>query len=356
MNQPWSRNNWSRRALLKNMVKAAGFGAGVSLISPSLFGQARAGVRGARGAAATPAPKGSSLVMLGTQGGPSVNLSRGETASAVVVDGQPYLVDCGYGTLRALVQAGIRFADIGAVFVTHLHDDHTADVAALLTHKWTGGSNNPRPTVVYGPFGSRAMVEGAIAFFKGNTEIRIVDEGRTVRPESVFSGQDLSAPKVTEVFRDSRVTVKAVENAHFPERAKEKMPYRSLAYRFDMADRSMVFSGDTAYSTGLIELARGADILVCEAMTMAARRQFEATVARGPANTESISRHVLETHTSTEEVGRMAAEAKVKTVVLYHLLPGSNAQRGPVTDDVYIGEVRKFFSGEVIVGRDQLRI
>ncbi len=52
----------------------------------------------------------------------------------------------------------------------------------------------------------------------------------------------------------------------------------------------------------------------------------------------------------------MAAEAKVKTVVLYHLLPGSNAQRGPVTDDIYIGEVRKFFNGEIIVGRDQLRI
>jgi hypothetical protein len=96
MNRPWSRN-WSRRALLKNTITAVGLGAGVSLIPPSLFAQARAGARG-RGAA-TPAPKGSSLVMLGTQGGPSVNLSRGKTASAVVVDGQPYLVDCGYGTL-----------------------------------------------------------------------------------------------------------------------------------------------------------------------------------------------------------------------------------------------------------------
>lgn len=349
------RNTVSRRAWLRNVAAAAGFGAGVSLIPRSLLAQGRGGARGARGAA-PPAPKGSTLILLGTQGGPNVNLARGETASAVVVDGQPYLVDCGYGTLRALVEAGIRFNEIGAVFVTHLHDDHTADVAALLSHKWTGGNTNTRPTVVYGPFGSQAMVDGAIAFFKGNTEIRIVDEGRTVRPESLFSGQDLSAPMVTEVFRDSRVTVRAVENAHFPERAKARMPYRSLAYRFDMADRSMVFSGDTAYSPGLIELARGADILVCETMTMATHRQFEATVARGAPNTESVSRHVLETHSSTEEVGRMAAEAKVKTVVLYHLLPGSNSQRAPIADDVYVGEVRRFFEGEIIVGRDQMRV
>lgn len=130
------------------------------------------------------------------------------------------------------------------------------------------------------------------------------------------------------------------------------MPYRSFAYRFNAPDRSIVFSGDTAYSTGLIELARGADILVCEAMTAATRQQF----AGADPNAESIGRHVLETHVSTEEVGRMATEAKVKTVVLYHLLPGANSQRGPVADEVYISELRKTFNGEIIVGKDQLRV
>jgi ribonuclease BN (tRNA processing enzyme) len=342
----------NRRALLKNAVMLAGFGAGASLFG---FGGmeevlAQAG-RGNRGAAAS-AP-GSSLILLGTQGGPSVNLTRGEAANAILVDGRVYLIDCGYGTVRALTQAGIRLADVGNVFLTHLHDDHTVDLAALLSLKWTGGSTAPRPTAVYGPFGSRAMVEAAIAFFKANSEIRIVDEGRTVRPETIYSGHDLSAPTVTEVFKDESVTVKAAENTHFPDRAKEKMPYRSFAYRFNMADRSIVFSGDTAYSAGLVELARGADVFVCEAVDMSMRQQ---QVARGgaAANTESIARHVIETHSSTEDVGRMASEAKVKTVVLSHLLPGSNG-RG-VADDSYIASVRKFFAGEVIVGHDQLRL
>src|SRR5262245_23319167 len=340
----------SRRALLKSVVIAAG-GGFASVFPPFVLGQ-----RGGRGAQQ---PTGSTLVLLGTQGGPNINLTRSETASVLLVNGQPYLIDCGYGTLRALAQANIRIADIANVFITHLHDDHTADVAAFLTHKWTGGSTNPTRAVVHGPYGTAAMVEGAIAFFKGNTEIRIVDEGRAIRPETIFSGHDMSAPKITEVFRDERVTVQAIENAHFPDRAKAKMPYRSFAYRFNAPDRSFVFSGDTAYSEGLIELARGADVLVCEAMSMAMRQQMEGNRGNNPANGEGINRHVLETHVSTEEVGKMAAEAKVKTVVLYHLVggPGQRGAAGNAAEaDPFTAGVKKYFSGDVIVGADQMRI
>jgi ribonuclease BN (tRNA processing enzyme) len=200
------------------------------------------------------------------------------------------------------------------------------------------------------------MVDAAIAFFKADTEIRMVDEGRTVRPETVYAGHDVSAPTITEVFRDERVTVSAVENTHFPDRAKEKMPYRSFAYRFNMPDRSIVFSGDTAYSTSLIELARGADIFVCEVRGTTGGQQANArgAAANTATNTESIGRHVIETHSSSEDVGRMAAAAKVKTVVLSHMVGGG--QRGGSAADPFTPDIKKFFDGEVIVGRDQLRI
>jgi len=310
------------------------------------------------GAAPRPAPKGTTLVLLGTQGGPGISLGRGEAANAVVVDGQPYLVDCGYGTLRALVQTGIRPAEVAHIWLTHLHNDHTADVAALLSHQMTGG--RPPSTTVFGPFGTTDLVKGAIAFFKADVEIRIVDEGRTIRPESLFTGRDLQASaRPVEVFRDERVTVTAVENAHFPDRAKARMPYRSLAYRFDTATRSIVFSGDTAPSPGLVELARNADLFVCEAMDVAqhARLAEQARHAVAAGNENSVARHVAETHSTTEDVGRMAAEAKVKTVVLSHLLPGSNqGPGGELPDTAYIEAVRKFFDGQVIVGRDQMRL
>lgn len=344
MNRPEGVIGMSRRDMLRDTVLLAGLGAGASLFSSIVFAQAQS-------------TAGSTLVLLGTQGGPNINLSRSESASALIVNGQPYLIDCGYGTLRALLQASMRLVEIANVFVTHLHDDHTADFAAFLTHKWTNGNTAPQRATVHGPYGTAAMIQGAIAFFKANAEIRIVDEGRTVRPETIFAGRDLSAAKVTEVFRDERVTVQAIENTHFPERAKEKMPYRSLAYRFNTPGRSFVFSGDTAYSTGLIELARGADVFVCEAMSLAMRHQREATRGTEPAGVETIGRHVLETHSSTEDVGRMAAEAKVKTVVLNHLI-GGPGQRGAAADTPYLfsGDVKKYFGGEVIVGVDQMRI
>jgi len=227
-------------------------------------------------------------------------------------------------------------------------------VAAILSHQMTGG--RPPSTTVFGPFGTADLVKGAIAFFKGDVEIRIVDEGRSVRPDSLFKGRDLEASaSPIEVYRDERVTVKAVENTHYPERAKARMPYRSLAYRFDTATRSIVFSGDTAPSAGLVDLARNADLLVCEAMDVAqhARLAEQARQAIAAGNENSVARHVAETHSTTEDVGKMAAEAKVKMVVLSHLLPGGNSD---LPETAYIDAVRKHFDGQVIVGRDGLRL
>jgi ribonuclease BN (tRNA processing enzyme) len=338
--QPPKSFNCNRRDVLKSLTIGAASLAAVGSWQFDAFAQATAGT---------------SLILLGTQGGPTVSLTRAQTSLAIVAAGRPYLVDCGYGAVRALVQAGLRLVDVGNVFVTHLHNDHTADLAALLSLKWTAGQNNPQPVAVWGPPGSKAMVEGAIAFFRGDNEIRIVDEGRSVKAETIYKGNDLAAPKVTEVFKDDRLTVRAIENNHFPDRARERMAHRSFAYRFNTADRSIVVSGDTAYSPGLIELARGADVLVCEAMTVAMQSQLQASNRGNAANAESIARHVLETHVSTEEVGRMAAEAKVKTVVLYHLIGGAGP-RGGSNDDAFVPDVKKHFSGEVIVGADQMRL
>jgi ribonuclease BN (tRNA processing enzyme) len=344
----------TRRALLKDTATLLALGAA---------GIAPLGARRARaqnlGQPAAQAKTGSTVVLLGTQGGPSINLRRNETASAVIVDGVPYLVDCGYGTLKALVRSGIGYVDLGRIFLTHLHDDHTADIAALLSHQWTNRRKDP--TDVYGPYGTAALVEGALEFFAANTQIRIVDEGRTLRPKSLFHGHDIEATAApSKAYEDSRVRIMSAENTHFPERAKAKMPYRSLAYRFDCADRSIVFAGDTAYSKNLVRLARDADIFICEAMDVALHERLtkraEEAAAKGEANA-MILRHVVETHSTTETVGRMAAEAQVKTVVLNHLLPGSN---GPLSrelpDTTYIAGVHKHFAGEVIVGRDQMRL
>lgn len=293
------------------------------------------------------------LVLLGTQGGPNYTETRGEQANVLLVDGQPYLVDCGYGALAALKKAGVNHRQIAQVFITHLHDDHTADLAALLIRQWTDG--RVQPTNVIGPYGTAKMVNAVVAFGEANAAIRLVDEARSVRPADMFKGRDIAAPaSPAEIFRDERLTVRAVENTHYPPESKARMPYRSVAYRLDARGRSIVISGDTGYSSGLVALAKGADVLVCEAMDVPAmRKAFNGMVARGmyADNPEGVWRHIVAAHTPLEDAGRMASEAGVRTLVLTHIIPGA---LDPLPDESYLAQVRKTFRGEIVVGRDQL--
>jgi ribonuclease BN (tRNA processing enzyme) len=294
-------------------------------------------------------------VLLGTQGGPNFRDARKECANAIVVDGRTYIVDCGYGALDRLGQVGLNYRDVVNIFLTHLHDDHTSDVVTLLSHQWTGGRIDP--TLVVGPYGTEHLVDAALSYFQANTLIRLADEDRSVRPEDIFSGRDIEAfVSPTEVFADDRVTVSSVENTHFPESAKQAVPYRAVSYRFDSRDRSITISGDTAYSENLVRLAEGSDVFVCETIEAAATRaNFEQRVAAGAYadNPEGIWKHIIETHSSTEDVGRMAAEAGVTTLVLSHILPGALRE---IADEVYLEGIRLHFDGEVIVGQDLMVI
>jgi ribonuclease BN (tRNA processing enzyme) len=339
----------SRRGFLRAAVAAGVLGAAGVLPLPRVSPRAAAQSVGSKSVPRT------GLTLLGTQGGPNYNGRRSETASAVIVDGHPYLVDCGYGTLAALIKLGIGFRGIDDIFLTHLHDDHTADLAALLGHQWTDG--RVKTTSVHGPVGTARLVDAALDFGEINAEIRLVDEQRSVKPADIVRAVEVDATSSPrEVFRDERIHVRSVENTHYPEKSKARMPYRSLAYRFDGPDRSIVFSGDTNYSENLVKLAQGADVLVCETIEVASmRRAFDAKVANGAYadNPEGVWAHIVATHASTEIVGRMAQEAGVRLLVLNHLVPGA---LGDYPNSIYLEGVRKHYAGDVIVGLDGMSL
>lgn len=294
---------------------------------------------------------GTRLLLLGTQGGPNFNTSRRETGSAILVGDRPYLVDCGYGVLGRLAESGHSYLDIPHVFLTHLHDDHVADIPALIGHQWTQG--RIEPTDFWGPHGTEAMVTASLNFNRANTQIRMVDEGRQLEPASLFSGHDVPAQDNPQrIFEDDLISVEAIANTHYPTSGLEHMPHRSVSFRFDTQDRSIVFSGDTTWSDNLVRLARDADVLVCEAMQVdVMERLFADMVASGnyQDNPEGIWQHIVSTHTTTEQAGRMAAEAGVGLLVLNHLIPGGLEEAG---DASYLRGVRRHYDGPVIVGRD----
>jgi len=127
------------------------------------------------------------------------------------------------------------------------------------------------------------------------------------------------------------------------------MVENAYAYRFDARDRSVVISGDTTYSPELVELAKGADVLVHEVLYLPG---VDALLARVPHATR-LREHLLASHTASEDVGRVAAEAGVKTVVLSHFVPGDDSS---ITDAQWADGVRKHFKGAVLVGRDLMEV
>jgi ribonuclease BN (tRNA processing enzyme) len=360
----------TRRHILRGAASLVGL-ASASVITRSIAQQAQTpapeqtppqagpagGARGGRGRNANSEDRvlpGTQVVLLGTRAGPGVDLKRAETCTAIVVDGTPYLVDCGYGAVRNMVAASISPARIEKMVFTHLHNDHTADLPALLTLQWTSGRT--KPIDLYGPYDTEALVRAVIAYCEVDAGIRTVDEGRKTNPAELYRGHNVEATATPqEIFSDERVKVSTIENTHYPQHSRSQMPYRSIGVRFDTRTRSVVISGDTSYSKNLVKLARDVDVFVCEIMEQSVRDRWLAQLKENPdlANRASVSRHVSETHATPEDVGRMAAEANVKLVVLNHLLTsaGSTAPLAPLLEGV-----RKYYQGEVVLGEDLMMI
>lgn len=293
-------------------------------------------------AAAAAAPARTRIVLLGTAGGPTPKALRAAPASAVVVDGAVYVVDCGNGVARQLALAGLRLGALRGVFVTHHHSDHNADYGNLLLLAWAADLRTP--VDAWGPPPLKRMTRQFLRMNEVDIRTRIADEGRP-DPATLIRAHDITARRLRaggEVMRDERVRVRAAVVEHPPLRP-------ALAYRFDSADRSVVFSGDTRPSAALIELARGADVLVHEVMYLPA---LEKLIASEP-QAARLRQHLLDSHTTAEQVGRVASEAGVKTLVLNHFVPGGDAT---LTDDVWRAAVAPHFQGELVIGRDLMEI
>ena len=123
----------------------------------------------------------------------------------------------------------------------------------------------------------------------------------------------------------------------------------AFGYRFDGPDRSIVISGDTGRSDALVRLAQGADVLVHEALWVPAVDQIVGSVT----NASTLKKHLMASHTSAEDAGRVAQAAGVKTLVLSHFVPADDPQ---VTDRMWIEAAQSRFTGKVILGQDLLEI
>jgi ribonuclease BN (tRNA processing enzyme) len=278
------------------------------------------------------------IVLLGTKGGPRVGeAGRSNPATLLVINDVPYLIDCGYGVTKQLISAGIALDRLRYIFITHHHSDHNLEFGPLIYNTWITGL--PAQIDAYGPPGLTKMARQFFDYQKFDIDVRIVDEGRT-DPRKLLTTHEISEPGV--VLTNTHVKVSMCVVRHPP--IKD-----AYAYRFDAKDRSVVISGDTAYAPELAEFAKGADVLVHEVMYLPG---IEALLKRLP-NAKRLREHLMAAHTLPEDVGKIAAQAGVKTLVLTHFVPGDDAS---ITDEQWSADIRKHFKGQIVVGRDLLEI
>lgn len=185
------------------------------------------------------------------------------------------------------------------------------------------------------------MTDAYMAYMEWDINLRIADENR-VPLKNLVRAHNIPGDGV--IYTDENIKVTAFEVPHGAAKP-------SYGLRFDTPDRTVIFSGDTARSDKLIKMAKDADILVHEVVSI---HGVEAIVDKiDPGNT-ALKRHIIEAHTPIEEVGEVAALAGVKKLVLNHFVPtGLPAFDNP---KLWIEGARKHYQGEIIVGQDLLEI
>jgi ribonuclease BN (tRNA processing enzyme) len=295
------------------------------------------------------AKTGTRLITLGTSGGPPPRAGRAQSSNLLIVNGTHYVIDAGDGVARRLAKAGINPRDVGIIFITHHHDDHTAGLGTLMSVAWD--NQRTKPINVYGPPPTEALVKATIQYYGISAEIRIADGGRSVPIAEIFIGHDVGTGVI---YQDANIKVTAVQNSHFDfHKGPASGKHKSYSYRFETPDRVIVFTGDTGASDAVTELAKGADLLVTETASFQDRMQRMINSgqwqAMTPAEQEGITRQATQGHMTLEIIGKMAARANVKTVVLSHL-----SARADGTDNYapWAVEVKKHFSGQVLVAKD----
>jgi ribonuclease BN (tRNA processing enzyme) len=295
-----------------------------------------------------PSPARARVILLGTAGGPPPHADRSQPASLFEVDGKAYLIDAGENAAQQSLRAGVPPNKLDVVFITHLHWDHTLGLGYLMASGWMMGRTAPLP--IWGPPGLADYVQREGAALKLGEDIFRPQMLSRPDLQSLYPVHEADVTNATEIYHDDAVRVSATVTTHFDPAHPASHSYgsdKAYAYRFDTAKGSVTFTGDTGPSDAVTALAKGSDVLVSEIVDVDSIRAALVAAGDNGARLDGIMAHMLHEHLGPEAVGRMAAAAGVKTLVLTHFVMGPGAEA-----DSLVAKIRPFFAGKIVVGHD----
>lgn len=301
---------------------------------------------------------GLEIIMLGTGAGPPLRKNRMQTATVLMVEGTPYLIDCGAGTLRRLFEMDIDPASVKSIFITHHHLDHDLGLVDLMGYAAFTMQQFERDDFyhIYGPQGTKEMVDAGVRFIRVPLRNFAAEgKGPDVKDSSFIVHEILQSGPL---YQDTRITVTAQENSHYSRIRPEEQAYgKSFSFRVETQHGTIIITGDTGSSEDLERFAAGADVVVSQIVNKAlmgkAIEKRAAAMGWSAGTKANFISHMFGVHLSPEAVAHLANKSKVKAVLLYHLAPGDDAT--PFEADQDVAGVRASFKGQVIAARDRDR-
>lgn len=273
------------------------------------------------------------IILLGT-GTPNAEIDKFGPGTAILINDQPYIVDCGAGIIRRIQAAynsgheGMQIKNINKLFLTHLHSDHTVGFPDIIFSPWV--LEREVALDVIGPTGTKEMTDCILKAYKHDIKVRInglEPINKTGYEVKVHEINDKDKP----VYKDENVEVYSFRQCHGP--------WRAYGYRFITPDKTIVISGDCAARKNL-EVYRNCDVLIHEVYSSEGFKKRE----------ESWQKYHSRMHTSSVQLAEIASNVKPGLLVLYHQLYFGKS------DEFMLSEITDRYSGRVISGKDLLVI
>ena len=233
------------------------------------------------------------------------SLQRNASGYLLEAGERQILVDCGSGTLLQLERSGHSYKDVDAVFITHGHPDHFADLLPLLhALLYAPNCSREKDLHIFTPHEFRKYYDRAIAPILGTSDLF-----------------NIFITDVQEAINFGPLHVLSTKTVHSSD---------SFAYRFEYDSKAIVLTGDADYDQGIIALSRDADILITDCSFP------DALKVAG--------------HMSAKECGLVAEKAKVKQLMLSHLYPADTPDIDRLT------EAGEYFKGTIRLAEDLMEI
>jgi ribonuclease Z len=280
-------------------------------------------------------------------GSPFPDARRGAPCTLVIAGQRLFVFDTGSTASTNIARMGFDLGSIEAVFLTHFHSDHIGGLGEVMLNRWVAGANTA-PLPIHGPIGVKAVVDGFMQAYYQDHLYRIAHHGEQIIPPGGFGGTALTFGTPGEeqsvlIIDEPDLTIEAFSVNHSPIEP-------AVGYKVRYKDRTLVISGDTRQSPAVLREARGADLLIHEALANdLVEPMSEVAAAAGRDNLAQIFKDIQNYHTTPQQAAETARDAGVDYLLLTHIVPPLPL---PGLETAFLGDAAEIYQGPIRVGQD----